>query len=78
MACRTCGCPGHGQCWQVRCVRCGRDKWPIARERPSNYVCHLCRLESPRQAAGRRGAARKAALAPARTQGAHSGPRDAA
>ena len=28
--------------YQVRCARCGNEKWPVLRERPMRYVCALC------------------------------------
>ena len=59
MECARCGCQGHGETWQVRCIRCGKDKWPRLPEKPVDYVCRLCRIESPRQAAGRKGAEAK-------------------
>jgi hypothetical protein len=41
--------------WQVRCVRCGGDRWPYQREEPVNYVCARCLGTAPaRQEAARR------------------------
>jgi hypothetical protein len=58
--CATCGCQGHGQAWQVTCVRCGGEKWPMAVERPVGYVCRLCQAIAPETAASRKAAGQKA------------------
>jgi hypothetical protein len=55
MPCPTCGLTR--QTWEVLCVRCRKTKYPVAADRPDPYVCTLCRLDSPRSAASRKGAA---------------------
>ena len=34
------------QTYHVRCAECGGDKWPTLPERPTRYVCVLCRMET--------------------------------
>jgi hypothetical protein len=64
--CPTCGCGGHGQTVQVRCVRCREWRWPILPAAPGpEYVCTRCVMDTPRQQAGRRSAETRRGKAPA-------------
>lgn len=46
MACRTCGCGGHGPTYEVACTLCGETRWPrlSAPPDPRTYVCARCRM----------------------------------
>lgn len=61
---------GVKQGWEVICVQCLKKKWPYLAENPVHYVCVLCRggISTGRQAAGRKGAAVKAAIKKARRE----------
>ena len=41
--------------YEVKCVQCGKLKWPALPEKPLRYVCVLCRsgVGSKRREAGR-------------------------
>ena len=50
------------QTFQVKCVQCGGQRWPYLLERPTAYVCQMCRsmpkeTRDERRAAGQRRAA---------------------
>ena len=47
--------------YQVRCVECGGEKWPMLPERPSRYLCALCRSLEPAQREKRREAGQRGA-----------------
>jgi hypothetical protein len=54
--------------WEVVCATCGQLKWPTLSERPTSYVCSLCRMADPAKRATRREAGRKGAAAKQRPQ----------
>ena len=45
--------------YQVTCTECGKEKWPTVPERPTGYVCVLCRSMPPAKKAAGRERARK-------------------
>lgn len=43
LACRECGCQGHGRTYAIRCSVCNKEKWPVLDISPSkDWVCSLC------------------------------------
>ena len=78
MTCPTCGGPTHAapQAWEVRCIACGKQKWPRVVSRPENYVCALCRLGGARQVASKESWKRRKASQ--NVQAATAGPKSGA
>jgi hypothetical protein len=53
-------CQGHGTTWAVRCSVCGKEKYPVAIDKPGpDWVCALCRATSPEKRGTRVAAAAK-------------------
>ena len=47
--------------YEVRCTACGELKWPRLPDRPTGYVCVLCRAVGPAEVARRQETAQKSA-----------------